>query len=777
MSALDDIATAWKQCQTGDVSGCLRRLRRLPTPATLDPATRAGLDRVIDDIAAVLPLRLRSAAGIGCEAACLDLLHAMSDRDLLPGVVEYESLGAALMQGLRAPLDESDLPAKLVAHARSLMTGPSHSDGGSVHSWENSLHALGEFVTAFRPRRRPGHAGSTITRVLSVTARAFIGGYDQASYATWLGQGIRLLANETISEGSHLRARAHLIYHRLIIDFHSARLREDHDACRKALDTLGKVGLACGRAGLVEESWALSARVAFLAGYIPWDSPQTPVSMIVDAQIALRDCGNPRVALLEDIINSAALPHGDGQPSLKESARRCWASVRDTLASLGAPIPAASRWRAANAMISVLGDLPLLSLLDDVRHNQPQQWASAMLPTFFAHPYEWRDTDTGAPGSTHPVRGVSMTGEGHIWHVNTDAAFTSVAHSKELNSALWQSPRAWGAIVGPDNISDALVQNLESYATAGLFPVIRMFNIVTRTEVNPIGFGGTEREFAQLVDLASRRLENVYEGLAGHSLLHARPDEMICTVGPLTQIPWELAWDRGTGSANVCLDPRSTGFDAVRIPAVVIGPDTRVAVFVDSESLDRARHELAGIEATLGAASVERHTDFAADRIAKAAATCDVLHFITHGEQAWSDARKNAIDPDGRRVTAEQIARLDLSRVQLVVLNACDAAAPGPRSLAGDPTFVGAFLAAGSKAIIANLWSVEDRLAEAFSSALYRELTTGRSLTDAFGRARRRMRTEAETLMASLNATGSAAFLADPFKLTLRGLGVTTATQ
>ncbi|MEU6669260.1 CHAT domain-containing protein [Streptomyces sp. NPDC046727] len=777
MRALDDIVTAWELCRTGDVSGCLHRLRRLPTPTALDPATRAGLDRMIDDIAAVLPLRLQSAAGIGCEAACLDLLHAMSERDLLPGAVEYESLGAALMQGLRAPLDESDLPAKLVAHARSVLTGPSNRADGAIHSWENSLHALGEFVTAFRPRRRTGHPGNAVTRVLSVTARAFLGGHDQNSYATWLGQGIRLLADETISDGSHPRARIHLIYHRSIIQFYSAQVREDHETCRKVLNTLGKVGVACGRAGLVEESWALLARVAFLAGHMPWDSPQTPVSMTVAAQIALRDCSTPRVALLEDIINAAALPHGDDQPRLSDSARRCWGSVRGTLASLGAPMPAASRWRAANAVANVLGELPLLSLLDDVRHHQPQQWANAMLPMFFAHPYEWRDTDSGAPGSTRPITGVSMSGDGHIWHVNADTAFTSVAHSNELNTALWQSTRSWVSIAGPDNIRDAFVQNLEGYATAGLFPVIRMFNSVTRKGINHIDFGGTEREFAQLVDLASGRLENVYEKLAEHSLLHTRPDEMICTVGPLTQIPWELAWDRGTQSVNVCLDPRSTGFDTVRIPAVAIGPDTRVAVFIDSESLDRAGHELAGIEAAFGAASVEKHTDFAADRIAKAAATCDVLHFITHGEQVWSDARKNAIDPDGRRVTAEQIARLDLSRVQLVVLNACDAAAPGPWSLAGDPTFVGAFLAAGSKAIIANLWSVEDRLAETFSSALYQELTTGRPLTDAFCRARRHMRTEAETLMASLNGTGSAAFLADPFKLTFRGLVVAAATQ
>lgn len=767
MPALEELATAWERCVSGDVAGCMSQLSGLPSVIAQDPPTRTVLDRVMDDIAALLPQRFESAAGIGCEAACLDLLHELSDRGLLPETAEYQALGAALMHGLRYPIDESDLPAKLVAHARRVALGPSAPGAETLATWENPLLAFGAFRAAFRPARRPGFPGNAVGRAISLTARARLGAHVRSDREKWLGQAHRLLANEITAAGcsdADPRAQVHLSYQQSVVEFHSALLRDDQDGCRRVLHRLAEIGVACGHQGMREESWAFLAFAAGQAAHLSWDNPQIPVSMIVDAQLALYDDVDVRTARLEDIINAAALPRSDDGSALSRAAQKCWTGVRETLAALRGPMPAASRWRAANAAMSTLSDLPVLSLLDPVRWNRPKEWADAMLPVFYAHPYEWRTVDDDAiRWSTHRVRAMSLTGAGHIWHVNADHAPASVAQAEELNAALWQSPPSPFFASGPDNIIDPAGLDASAFVSAGLFPVIREFNRLTRsTTADPL----------ELLVIGSQRLENLYARLAQHPVTHVRPDELTCAIGALAQVPWELAWDRDSRSVAVCLEPRSPGFETVRIPEPTLNPNSRVAVFLSGGALRHATQELESIRSVLGADAVATYAEFTAEQVAEAAATCDILHYITHGEQSWSDARKNVIGPADRRLKAEQIARLDLSRVQMVVLNACDAAASGPYNRAGDPTFVGAFLAAGSRAVITNLWSVEDTLAATFSESLYRELAAHRPLIDAFVRARQRMRTRAEDLLATTGVTSSTAFLADPYKLTVRGQGI-----
>lgn len=122
------------------------------------------------------------------------------------------------------------------------------------------------------------------------------------------------------------------------------------------------------------------------------------------------------------------------------------------------------------------------------------------------------------------------------------------------------------------------------------------------------------------------------------------------------------------------------------------------------------------------------------------------LHLATHTVIDEGPARGAAIllTPAGRDdglLSPREIAALDL-RARLTVLAACRTA---PASGSGDAlaTLTGAFLAAGSPAVIATLWEVGDRATAAFMDQLYWQLGRGVPAAEALRRTKQRLRREA----------------------------------
>jgi hypothetical protein len=110
----------------------------------------------------------------------------------------------------------------------------------------------------------------------------------------------------------------------------------------------------------------------------------------------------------------------------------------------------------------------------------------------------------------------------------------------------------------------------------------------------------------------------------------------------------------------------------------------------------------------------------------------DVLHLATH---ATLDAEVPALaslvlsrrDAAGRplqsELRADEIARLPVAAA-LVVLSACDAAAEPSRSAAGLMNLTRAFLAGGTRYVVASRWAVGDASAVALMTEFYRGLLT-----------------------------------------------------
>jgi tetratricopeptide (TPR) repeat protein len=118
-----------------------------------------------------------------------------------------------------------------------------------------------------------------------------------------------------------------------------------------------------------------------------------------------------------------------------------------------------------------------------------------------------------------------------------------------------------------------------------------------------------------------------------------------------------------------------------------------------------------------------------------------VLHIPAHAEafdqRPWNSriALGRADDGVSCWLLSADIARLPLD-VDLAVLSGCSSA--GGRVLSGEGVLglTGAFLAAGSHAVVASLWDVDDAATAALMRRFYRELAAGRTVAGALAAAR-----------------------------------------
>lgn len=133
-----------------------------------------------------------------------------------------------------------------------------------------------------------------------------------------------------------------------------------------------------------------------------------------------------------------------------------------------------------------------------------------------------------------------------------------------------------------------------------------------------------------------------------------------------------------------------------------------------------------------------------------AAAGAAILHVPAHSEaddqRPWNSRLRAGADSAGepRWLTSAEIAAAPLG-VPLAVLSGCSSAAGQAVAGEGMLGLSGAFLAAGSRAVVATLWDVDDATAARFMAAFYRELAAGVPVGAALAAARRDLAAHPET--------------------------------
>jgi CHAT domain-containing protein len=125
----------------------------------------------------------------------------------------------------------------------------------------------------------------------------------------------------------------------------------------------------------------------------------------------------------------------------------------------------------------------------------------------------------------------------------------------------------------------------------------------------------------------------------------------------------------------------------------------------------------------------------------------DILHFAAHVRSHDAAPWQSEISLGGeppKAVRAATIAEADL-KASLVVLAGCESAGGSILSGEGVQGLTSAFIGAGTRAVVATLWPVEDRATFDLMRFFYRGLAAGRPVGDALANAREELRSDPRT--------------------------------
>ena len=114
---------------------------------------------------------------------------------------------------------------------------------------------------------------------------------------------------------------------------------------------------------------------------------------------------------------------------------------------------------------------------------------------------------------------------------------------------------------------------------------------------------------------------------------------------------------------------------------------------------------------------------------------------VAGANKAWGKTRMNAETEDGI-VTAYEIAQLNLSNTQLVVLSACETALGDVQGTEGVFGLQRAFKIAGVKNLVVSLWQVPDKETAELMKLFYTNLLNKEPVRNAFNHAQKTMRSK-----------------------------------
>jgi CHAT domain-containing protein len=159
--------------------------------------------------------------------------------------------------------------------------------------------------------------------------------------------------------------------------------------------------------------------------------------------------------------------------------------------------------------------------------------------------------------------------------------------------------------------------------------------------------------------------------------------------------------------------------------------------------LPYAQSEGKNIAALYPSSSVLIGKDATPERVTDALRRSDAAHFATHAianRASPADSRlllASAGAHDGA-LSAGEVQSMDLRHLKLAVLAGCETAVVG-KGHGYIQSLAAAFIAAGTRNVVASLWDVDDTVAHSFSTAFYRALLNGDAPHAALRRAQLQM--------------------------------------
>ena len=120
-----------------------------------------------------------------------------------------------------------------------------------------------------------------------------------------------------------------------------------------------------------------------------------------------------------------------------------------------------------------------------------------------------------------------------------------------------------------------------------------------------------------------------------------------------------------------------------------------------------------------------------------------VLHLAAHGIMSTKVPARSALvlrpsETDDGLLQAREILNLRLDAT-LVTLSACDTSTGAAQGQDGVASLVRPFVAAGARAVVANLWAADDTFSAAMMREFYRQLARGGDIGESLRQAKLRM--------------------------------------
>ena len=152
-------------------------------------------------------------------------------------------------------------------------------------------------------------------------------------------------------------------------------------------------------------------------------------------------------------------------------------------------------------------------------------------------------------------------------------------------------------------------------------------------------------------------------------------------------------------------------------------------------SLPGATLEVEEIAAQFGGVKPSVGEAATSERLRTMDPTTGYLHLATHGILVPQDPRQSYLVMARSRLRTADIYALNLSRVGLVTLSACNTAVQEKNPGAEVHSLAEAFSVAGGQSVLASLWSVSDEGTRALMVRFYQEVLKGQTLGEGLRRA------------------------------------------
>jgi CHAT domain-containing protein len=311
-----------------------------------------------------------------------------------------------------------------------------------------------------------------------------------------------------------------------------------------------------------------------------------------------------------------------------------------------------------------------------------------------------------------------------------------------------------------------------SYAIVVTPKASRVLALASRTAIRPLvqDLLGAIRAGKDTTD-ASRRLRDA--ALGGIGELTSSTTVIVSPDAELHQVPFEvLTAPSGSmllathavayaSSASVLAMVRASARRTTTRPALAVsaspsepglpsssGSVTRSIFDLDGTQLrplPSANDEARAVASALGDSATLLIGDAATEQAVKQQPLGDyrVLHFAVHGVTSTKFPARSALllhpgGADDGLLQAREVLGLRL-RADLVTLSACDTGSGSLHEQEGVTSLVRPFMAAGARAVVANLWAADDRFSLTMMREFYRQLSRGVPVAEALRQAKLRM--------------------------------------